>query len=373
MALYRRPGSPFYWSKLYVHGDVVRFSTGERTKIAALRKEREEAARFEKAKNVEGRYTIATLTAKFLVWKAANNRKASSIRAMRKHVELHILPFFGEDRDVRDITAADLEEYKTDRGALVTAATVGKELSTLRQVLRYAADIHKLMEQAPTTRNPTHRYEPKWRLFTRDELGRLLHELGKMTGRGRDALPYFALMANTGMRGGELEQLTWDMVDLSQLEIRLPGSVTKSRRPRVVPIGAGASDALGLIRSRRDPVGRVFHTKRFYDSWRKACRSAGVWPARPHDLRHTFGSMLHRANRPGPEIRDILGHVTLSMENLYAHTHREQLHEAVASVPAIRASVPVSVPFLGQNVPKKASNCQIRSGGKKATSPTRKQ
>ena len=70
MSLYRRPGSPFYWSKLYVKGNVVRFSTRERTKSAALLQERNRAARLERDAKIEGRYTLATLATKFITWKS---------------------------------------------------------------------------------------------------------------------------------------------------------------------------------------------------------------------------------------------------------------------------------------------------------------
>lgn len=137
-------------------------------------------------------------------------------------------------------------------------------------------------------------------------------------------------MANTGMRGGELQRVTWEMVNREETAILLPAPVTKTRRARTVPLNEFARAAVAMMK-RDNATGRIFSAKEHYASWRKACASARV-KARPHDLRHTFGSLLHAAGRSGPEIRDILGHVTMHMANLYAHTYEAKLHEAVASV-----------------------------------------
>jgi hypothetical protein len=89
---------------------VVRFSTGERTKVEALRAEREKIDELEKLAKLEGRYPLSTLTAKFILWKQANGRAPSWVEKMEQHITLHILPHFGQERDVRTIDEASLEE-----------------------------------------------------------------------------------------------------------------------------------------------------------------------------------------------------------------------------------------------------------------------
>lgn len=331
MAVYRRPGSPYYWAKLYHHGRVVRFSTRETTKTRALSAERDKAEALDRDRKeaVQGRYSLATLAAKFLIWKEADKKSAETLRSYRNHISLHIVPHFGAEADIRRIDEAALENYKTARTA--AGVTIGKELVTLRQMLKYAARVHRAIDRVPAVQSPTHRYEPKWRLLKKTELKKLIKELKKAKQRGREAYPYFLLMANTGMRGGELEKMTWEMVDLKKKSIALPGAITKTRRPREVPLNQKAMTALRIMRKSRT-TGRVFLAKRFYATWRAACKRAGLGKVRPHDLRHTYGSMLHEKGERGPVIRDILGHVTLTMESHYAHTHDKQRHKAVAKV-----------------------------------------
>lgn len=276
---------------------------------------------------------------------------------MQRHLSQHIIPFLGAERDIRAIEESDLEQYKVYRGRHVLAQTISKELSTLRQLLRYGADVYKLFERAPTTRNPKcPKYQPAWRLLTPEEVTSLLEALTKMRGRGKEALPYFLLIANTGMRGGEATSIRWEMLEPRDIALNLPPELTKTKRPRRVPLNQVAREAIALMRRMRSAdrlVGRVFSAKTHYGSWRKACRQVGV-KARVHDLRHTFGSLLHAAGRSGPEIRDILGHATLTMANLYAHTYQPALEEAVEAVQL--STVPKNVPLLGQNVPVSARN-----------------
>ena len=353
MALYRRKGSPFWWSKLYHQGEVVYFSTRERTKVRALRVERDRASELKARARLEGRFSLGTLCAKFILWKAADGRSSDTVAIYKKHLKLHILPFFGAETDVRAIDAIKLEDYKARRGGKVSSSTVAKELSTLRQILRYGAEVHKIMLVAPTVRNPRHQAEPKWRLLTPIELKALLTELLKARGRGRDAFAYFLFMANTGLRGGSIARLTWEMLDDDRTAVRLPARANKQRRTHVVPLNEAAQRALELVRARRRVKvegARIFPCKHYYGSLRAAYERAKIGRLRPHDLRHTLGSLLHAAGRSGPEIRDILGHTTLTMANHYAHTYQEHLHDAVAAVVIDSTNVTVNVTKVRPNV-----------------------
>src|SRR5262249_54872966 len=49
----------------------------------------------------------------------------------------------------------------------------------------------------------------------------------------------FIVGYNIGCRAGELLQFEWAMVDLEEGVIRLPGRITKNKKPRTVPIFAG--------------------------------------------------------------------------------------------------------------------------------------
>jgi len=349
VSVYRRPNSPFYWCKLYSQGKVFRVSTGERTKKRALIVEREKAAELEAQGKTAGYCSLATVAAKLILQKEADRRRPGTIRKIKEHFANSIIDFFGAGCDVRSITSARLEEYKAARISEVSANTVCKELVTLRQMLRYA-HAHKLIREIPTVHNPEIDKQPKWTLLTERQVQRLLSELTKAKQRGGEAVRFFALQANTGMRTGEVGALLWELVDWKQKQITLPAWVCKNKLSRNVPLN---TDAIAALRAQGGPkkIGRVFMARTHYESWRAACARAKLSGVRPHDLRHTLGSLLHAAGRPLPEVRDVLGHTSLVTVNHYAHTYQAQLHEAVSKV---SLSVPVRVPLLPSN--------QARSG-----------
>jgi integrase len=133
----------------------------------------------------------------------------------------------------------------------------------------------------------------------------------------------------TGLRQGEALGLTWSRVDRSRGVVLL--EVTKSGRRREVPLN-GPADAF-LVRRGGRGDGLVFGSSAwtsFRKGWERAVEDAGLDNFRFHDLRHTFASWAVQRGATLPEIKDLLGHATLSMVMRYAHLAPEQLRSAVA-------------------------------------------
>jgi integrase/recombinase XerD len=70
-----------------------------------------------------------------------------------------------------------------------------------------------------------------------------------------------------------------------------------------------------------------------------AAREAGVnKPASPHKYRHTFATQLRRSGRQLDEIRDLLGHSSISTTaDIYARVDETHLVEAVNRLPLVQA------------------------------------
>ena len=140
----------------------------------------------------------------------------------------------------------------------------------------------------------------------------------------RYRLPLLVLDA-TGMRVGELEQLTWGDVDEPRGRWRVsqrsledgPGAL--GRRPR-----AAFAAVLALVpRDDRAPDGRVFHgvrRDRLRTAITRACTAAGVPAFSPHDLRHRRISLLHLGGVPWARIGEHVGQRNLAVTaNTYTH------------------------------------------------------
>ena len=60
-----------------------------------------------------------------------------------------------------------------------------------------------------------------------------------------------------------------------------------------------------------------------------ACRKAGIEDFHIHDLRHTCAAWLVTAGVPLTEVRDLLGHSTITMTERYAHLAPENVRASV--------------------------------------------
>ena len=137
-------------------------------------------------------------------------------------------------------------------------------------------------------------------------------------------LPVLVLDA-TGMRVGELEQLTWGDVDETRSRWRVSQAVSKTGRARwvsVPPVLFQAVCAL-LPRDDRVPERRVFQgfgADRFRTAITRACNATGIPSFSPHDLRHRRISLEHLRGQPWARIGELVGQRNLAVTaNTYTH------------------------------------------------------
>ena len=72
-----------------------------------------------------------------------------------------------------------------------------------------------------------------------------------------------------------------------------------------------------------------FSNTGFKNIWTKIKDKAEVENFRFHDLRHTVGTRLAKANVPVPVIREILAHSEIKTTMRYVHTASEELQKAM--------------------------------------------
>jgi integrase len=144
-------------------------------------------------------------------------------------------------------------------------------------------------------------------------------------------LPLLVLDA-TGMRVGELEQLTWGDVDEQRGRWRVSAVVSKTSRARWVQVPPELFAAVSRLipRDDRTPERRVFQgfgADRFRTAVARACTAAGVPHFSPHDLRHRRISLLHLGGVPWARIGEHVGQRNLAVTaNVYSHVLTDE-HE----------------------------------------------
>jgi len=159
----------------------------------------------------------------------------------------------------------------------------------------------------------------------------------------------------TGWRKSEILGLTWGAVDLESGIVRLEptssvaGTSTKNDHGRTFPAGALPQlvTALRNQRAYTDDVQRrtgqivpwVFHRegrqiKKMDETWRAACKRAGVPDKLFHDFRRTSARNLLRAGVPEHWAMRLTGHKTTEVFRRYAITSEADLRDAVSRLAA---------------------------------------
>ncbi len=98
-----------------------------------------------------------------------------------------------------------------------------------------------------------------------------------------------------------------------------------------------ARDYLFTYDGKRVLVGRVDTT------YRKICRSVGIYDLNFHALRHTFGTRLGERDVNLKKIARLMGHTTTKHTEVYVHTSDEGLARAIecaSSQSQIRTTYP---------------------------------
>lgn len=226
-----------------------------------------------------------------------------------------ILPPLG-DRAVDSLTVADVTDLVSQLGAL-KRESLRKTLSTFAQVLDHAG-IEPNPVRSPKVKLPRgerHEVSPP----TAEHVAAAVRLLPT-----RYRLPALVL-DDSGMRVGELEQLTWGDVDEPRGRWRVSAGVSKSGTARwVTPSPVLFKAVMALVpRDDRTPTRRVFKgfgADKFRTSLTRACTAAGIPAFSPHDLRHRRVSLLHLGGMPWARIGELVGHGDLvTTARTYTH------------------------------------------------------
>ena len=158
-------------------------------------------------------------------------------------------------------------------------------------------------------------------------------ELPAISGYGDYLHPLTILALNTGLRRGELLQLTWSNVHLDRKQMTVKSSTSKSGRQRVIPLN---TDAMGALRRWKQQTGTgLVFTKEGKSiqnprrAWIKLIQAARIEDFRFHDCRHDFASQLVMGGIDLLTVSKLLGHSTMDMTMRYAHLSADHLVNAV--------------------------------------------
>jgi integrase len=260
---------------------------------------------------------------------------------------------FGQQK-VLTIKPVDLENYQAKRAKAGKApGTIDHEIGKTKTMILKAFDNGMVSGETLRTFKKVKKTLKKGsdvrdRILTRDEFDSLC---GHSIKHIRDILTtaYF-----TGMRKGEILNLTWDKIDMKNRFIHLDAADTKDKEKRSIPICTELYAVLkGIIRTTYDNHVFMFRGKPVNDirtGLVKACKKAGIIYGRFekngfifHDLRHTFNTNMRKAGIQESVIMAITGHSTREMFDRYNTVDREDTQKAIDRLEGFLQSVDQTV------------------------------
>jgi integrase len=339
----KQPGSGVWWIHYYDSiGRRHREKAG--TKSAAIllyRKRKQQVLEGKKLPEKLRRpcVSFAELAKDALEYSKAHKRshRDDEIRMER------ILDWF-KDRPADSITAQDIEARLADSAEQNSwaAATINRYRALLSLV--YSLGIRNGKFSENPARLVKHRIENNARIrFLSPEEEIRIRAVIQATCS--EHLPEFEIALNTGLRLGELYNLTWDNVNLSRRILTVPR--TKNGEVRHVPLNKPALESFQLLRQHKDASGPVFL------NWRderltgprywfeRALNKAKVRNFTWHCLRHTFASRLVMNGENLRTVQELMGHKQISMTVRYSHLapqHQLAAVERLAAASAVSAT-----------------------------------
>jgi integrase len=274
-----------------------------------------------KSAHVQGPMSFDALTVRYL---AAPEIKKQAVYTWKKQaIKGKLLPVFG-GKLVTTITPGMIEAYRATRkmekgllGTTVKIATINRDLALLKHLFNFA------IRDGCLEKNPVSLVKFEKENNARD---RVLspEEFEQLQSQSALHLQAINLMAyQTGMRSGEILNLTWNRVDLKAGLVRLKAEDTKTDDARLVPLTADLTTLLKdlyKVHYLQEPHVFLVNGKSVHSiktAFKAACRRATLQGFRFHDFRHTAVTNMRRAGIDHLTIMRITGHKTLEVFKRY--------------------------------------------------------
>ncbi|MFC1556963.1 tyrosine-type recombinase/integrase [candidate division KSB1 bacterium] len=222
----------------------------------------------------------------------------------------------------------------------VTNATVNREAAMLKVMLSRAAE-WDLIEQNPLQGLRLLPEAEKFKVeFTPKEAGMLLSELPEPVANIVEFLIYSGFRKENVL-GLRIESITfYDLITKGDAELVVKGN-RREKFPLCEPavevlkrvIGDRRSGFVFLNASKNNRYSDIHHT--FNRAVKKLGFKVGDKKLRIHDLRHVYGTWLHRGGVPLDHLRELMGHRNRSTTDRYATLNRTDSGKHLAAMPRI--------------------------------------
>ena len=285
-----------------------------------------------------GKLTLKEATDDVIADYKTNGRR--SLPEVKRKIELHLLPYFGERRRMTSITTPEMRAFTVARQeAGASNAEINRELAALRRAFRLAVRAGRLV-QCPHVPMLQERNTRRGFLES-DQIAAIC------TALPEEVRPIVKFAYATGWRtASEVLPLEWRNIDWGGRCVRLDAHTTKNGEARSFPFTTNLETILrGQLaeHERLKAAGTIcpFVFQRngeriltFRTAWKNACRAAGCPGQLIHDMRRSAVRTFERSGVPRSAAMSMVGHKTESIYRRYAIVDEAMQREAAARLDA---------------------------------------
>jgi integrase len=324
------------WQKsITINGKRVFFYSSEPTERKALKDIEQQLLAYTE-KEEKG----ATFEEVAKDWFALASSDVEPLTAYRYECFLkRAVDWFG-DWYIKDITALDIEHQlliMADQD--YTTKTIKNQLSVIRLIFKYATPKCKLpFDPALSVTMPRGRKSQIRNALTEEEQRIVNNSVDVPEGLFAYTLLY------TGLRRGEAIALKWDHIDFENKKITVTDNVVFLNNKAVITkpkTAAGIREVvlLDCLAEKLRPLmpadrsefvfsGKTLHGGSYYPkAWKRYKKATGL-NITPHQLRHTYATILFEAGIDVKDAQGLMGHSDISVtQNIYTHIRKSRLSE----------------------------------------------
>lgn len=223
----------------------------------------------------------------------------------------------------------------------LSTRTIHRKISTLRSFYKYALRLHYI-EQNPMLRIVAPKANKKLPVYVSEKsMNEIVEVSFENESSYKKTLHYTIIETfyNVGIRLSELKNLKTRDIDFNNKTIKVLGKGKKERIIPFIPEFEKVLKAYLFVKNEKFPnntienlflleKGKPLYEKYIYRVVQKRLASVTTLKKKsPHVLRHTYATHLSNSGAPIADLRDLLGHVSLSATQVYTHTSLEKIRE----------------------------------------------
>jgi len=237
--------------------------------------------------------------------------------------------WFGADSPIEDVDLRVLADWVAELGRArpggkMAPATLGRKLTAVRSLVRYALGPDRVPDASLAPKRPR-------RLPDAPKVREVEEIVAGLDGDGALALRNRALIElvySAGLRSAEAVGLDLGDVDFEQELVHVRRG--KGGKDRVVPLGEEAGHLVArYLREARPQLARGADDALFLSTRGRRLDTSTIrrLVPHPHRLRHAFATHLLEGGADLRTIQELLGHASLSTTQMYSHVDAKRLRK----------------------------------------------